>query len=521
MMPIIKLANDVFSAFGSRSEGLTSAEVAERVEKYGLNKIPEAKKEPLFAVFLKQFRDPLIYILLFGACTSLFLGELTDGLFIITILSINSIIGAVQEYSAQKSSDSLKHLVKSRSLVIRNNKEIEIDSKFLTVGDVVILKEGTKVPADLVLVDSEKLQVNESMLTGESMSVKKDHNYTPEKNSQIQERFNEVFAGTIVVKGFGIAVVEATGASTEMGKIADKVVGGRAVKTPLVERIESFSKVFTVIIAISVILIVIVNIVNGARLEETLLTAVSLAVAAIPEGLPITITIALSISIAKMAKKKVIVRNLSAVEALGSCTVIASDKTGTLTQNELKVTDVFNRDGQFLSLDEVKNKTSIDSENFDSLSDEEKGFLSCVLPNEASSLENEYYGDAVDVSFLKYVVNKGYSVDTIKKNFKTIKQVFYTSESRCSASFCEIDGKIYGFLKGACETVFDMCKSDEISQRIREQLDEFADNGGRVLAIAYGEVEKSVEYGLESLKNLHFLALVSMLDPLRDESADA
>jgi calcium-translocating P-type ATPase len=510
---------DVFKKFDTRIDGLIQSDVEERLKKYGLNKIPEAKKKSLLMIFLAQFCDPLIYILLFGACTSLFLKEFGDGFFIITILSLNSIIGALQEYSAQKSSDSLKKLVKSKSLVIREGREIEIDSQFLTVGDVVVLKEGTKIPADLLLVESEELRINESMLTGESDSVKKNHTHISKDGAILQEKFNEAFAGTIVVKGFGIGVVQTVGINTEIGKIADKINESNEVKTPLVERIESFSKVFTIIIAISVILIVIINIINGAGIKETLLTAVSLAVAAIPEGLPITITIALSIGIAKMAKKQVIVRNMSAVEALGSCTVIASDKTGTLTQNELKILEVFDKNGNFLSLEKSK-AADLTSENFQNLTDEEIGFLASVLPNEASYNDGEYFGDAVDVAFLKYVVNKGYSIDDIKKNFKTVKQILYTSETRCAAKFCNINGKIYVFVKGAYETIRDVCKGDG-HDIIEKQFEAFSDDGRRVLAMAYGEVKESSEYHLKSLKNLNFLALVSMLDPLRNESAEA
>ncbi|MDR2760953.1 MAG: HAD-IC family P-type ATPase [Rickettsiales bacterium] len=511
---------DIFKELDCSPNGLTQSEAERRLKKYGFNTMPEAKKKSFAAVFLWQFCDPLIYILLFSAAVSIFLGEFSDGIFIAAILTLNSLIGATQEYSSQKSSDSLKRLIKSKCLVLRDGKEMEIDSKFLTTGDVVILKEGSKIPADLVLFESEELQVDESMLTGESEAVRKDHRYKQRENCPTQEKLNEVFGGSIVMKGFGKGATKAVGAATEMGKIADKVSEKSGARTPLVERIESFSRMFTGIMIVSAIIIIMFEVKRGSNIEETLLTTVGLAVAAIPEGLPITITIALSIGVAKMVKKNVIVRNLSAVEALGSCTVIASDKTGTLTQNELKIMEVFDRDGAFLSVEKTGTTKKLDKKNFDNFTNEELIILSSALPNEAFCNEKgEYFGDAVDAAFLKYVECRGYRREDIKNNFKIIKQIYYTSELRLSAAFCEINGEIYAFAKGACETIFDMC--GDHGDAINKQLEEFSNNGRKVLAAAFGKVEKNGALGQNSLKNLNFLALASMLDPLRDESAEA
>lgn len=520
---MIEMKN-ILDEMNSRIEGLNDEEVQDRLEKFGYNELPKAKKESILVTFLKQFCDPLIYILLFGACLSIFLEEYSDGIFIFAILTVNSIIGCIQEYSAQKSADSLKDMVKSKIVVVRNGLEEEIESKFLVVGDIVILKDGAKVPADMTLLESEDLEVNESMLTGESLAVKKNANHTQKENCQIQEKFNEVFAGTMVVKGNAKAVVTDIGANTEMGKIADKITQKTEVKTPLVIRMEAFSKMFTIIIGVAVVIIVVAAILRGEKIEETFLMAVSLAVAAIPEGLPITITIALSIGIMNMAKRNVVVRNLSAVEALGSCTVIASDKTGTLTQNEMQVVDVIDTTGKHLEVSKISEKYVLDVGEFDNFGVEEFGFLASVLPNEAGLQDGEFFGDAVDVAFLKYVENRGYDVREISRNFNRIKLLYYTSQNRYSASFNGIDGEIFAFAKGAPETILAMCNcSEEEKRNILENLEILSNNGMRVLALSYGKVDKKEKdnYSANDLKNMKFLSLVSMLDPLRVEVGDA
>lgn len=506
-------------SFNTNINGLTNEEVEKRQKQFGLNELPEVKKENILITFLKQFCDPLIYILLFGACISLFLKEYSDGIFIFIILSVNSLIGCIQEYSAQKSADSLKNMVVSKVVVVRDGKEVEIESKYLTIGDMIVLKSGLKVPADIVLLESNDLEVNESMLTGESVNVKKDANYKQKQGCQIQEKFNEVFAGTIITKGLAKGVVKNIGVNTEMGKIADKITQKSNAETPLVVRMEKFSKMFTVVIGVAVVIIVIAAILRGDNITETFLMAVSLAVAAIPEGLPITITITLSIGMMNMAKRNVVVRNLSAVEALGSCTVIASDKTGTLTQNEMQVVEVCDVNGENIELNK-KCDTVLNEENFQNFSIEELGILASVLPNEAGNKDGEFFGDAVDISFLKYAESKGYNFEEILQTFKREKLFYYTSEARFSASVNTINGKSFAFVKGATETILSMCKKGNYS-KLQAKLEQLSNDGMRVLAVACGEIETKDNYEVEDLKELNFISLMSMLDPLRLEAKDA
>ena len=223
---------------------LTSEEASQRLKEYGLNALPEAKRKSVIVTFLKQFCDPLIYLLLFGAGFSIFLKEFSDGIFIGVILIVNALIGAIQEISADKSAHSLKNMVKSRIVVIRDGEEKEIDSELLVPKDIGILKEGTRVPADIILLSSENLEVNESMLTGESIAVKKDANYIQKANASLQEKLNELFAGTTIIKGIAFGEVKATGLNTEMGKIANKLIEKTEAETPLTVRMEKFTKTF-------------------------------------------------------------------------------------------------------------------------------------------------------------------------------------------------------------------------------------------------------------------------------------
>ena len=503
----------------NKNKGLDLSECESRLKKYGLNKLPDTNKESVILIFLKQFCDPLIYILLIGACFSIFLKEYTDGIFIFVILTVNSIIGCVQEYSAKKSVDSLKKIVKSKVVVIREGLEKEIDSELLVPGDIVILKYGSKVPADIILLESENLEVNESMLTGESMAVEKNENIIPKEDAQLQDKLNELFAGTIITKGVAKGIVISTGKDTEMGKIADKITQKTNIETPLTIRMKSFSKVFTIIVCFAVAFVAIVSVIKGGSIKDILLMSISLAVSSIPEALPITITIALSIGMLNMSKRNVVVRNLSAVEALGSCTVIASDKTGTLTQNELKILDIFDNNCNKISI-KISDSQKILANSKDCLSDfTNQLVLTSILANESGKDGDKFFGDAVDIAFLKYADSLGYNQKQILSEFNREKILYYTSESRCSASFVKIDNNVYAFVKGAPETILSMCSSK--NTEISKKNEELSENGMRVLATAYGIVNKkedSNDYNYNDLKNLNFIALVSMLDPLRDEA---
>ncbi|MDR1494450.1 MAG: cation-transporting P-type ATPase [Rickettsiales bacterium] len=504
--------------------GLSEATAMEKLRLSGPNRLPESKNKNIILMFLGQFCDPLIYILFFGACFSIFLKEYSDGLFIFSILTINSLIGCAQEYFAQKSVSSLKNMVKSTVIVIRGGMEKEIDSEELVVGDLVLVKSGSKVPADIVLLESENLEINESMLTGESAGVVKDAKYVQKENCQIQEKLNEVFAGTIVTRGFFRGVVKATGVGTEMGRIALKINQKTEVESPLALRMKEFSKVFSVIVVLAITIVAMAAIARGGDVKDVLLMSISLAVGAIPEALPITITIALAIGVINMAKKKVIVKNLAAVEALGSCTVIASDKTGTLTQNEMRLMNVWDIDCRDIGdCDSPAEKgipeLTLERNNYNKFSRKEQFILSSSLANEAGENGGRFFGDMVDIAFLKYVASQNYDFREISNKFERTKMLYYTSETKYSAAFVELGEFTLIFAKGAPETIFSMCRGNPEGS-MDKKLRELSDDGMRVLAVALGRLDRkpNQNYGMADLVNLEFLALASLLDPLREEA---
>ncbi|MDR3078724.1 MAG: cation-transporting P-type ATPase [Rickettsiales bacterium] len=508
----------------NRVSGLGEAEAQEKLRQFGSNRLPEPRAKHIAVMFLEQFCDPLIYTLFFGACFSFFLGEYGDGIFIFSILTVNSLIGCLQEYYAQKSVRSLKDMVKSTVVVIRGGVERETDSEDLVPGDLVLVKSGSRVPADIVLLESENLEVNESMLTGESVGVLKDANHVQRENCQIQEKFNEVFAGTIVTRGFLRGIVETTGANTEMGRIATKINQRSEVESPLAIRMKEFSRVFSIIITSAVAIVAITAIARGGNVKDVLMMSISLAVGAIPEALPITITIALAIGVLNMAKKKVIVKNLAAVEALGSCTVIASDKTGTLTQNEMRLVNVWDRNSRDIGdcaslVEQNRPRLTLERGGYDGFSEKEYMILASALANEAGENEGKFFGDMVDIAFLKYAMEQGYEPREILGTFGRAKMLYYTSEAKYSAAFVELDDFTAVFAKGAPETIFNMCRAGSLDSPARK-LEELSDEGMRVLAVARGRLGKrpGCDYGPEDLGDMEFVALASLLDPLRDEA---
>ena len=277
-----KNIENIYNSYKTSKCGLSMEEAKDRLAKYGANVLPEEKIPPLPLIFIQQFADPLIYILIAAAIISFIVGEAIDSYFILAVVSFNAIIGTIQEYSANKSASSLKKFVEVKATVVRDGNEIEIPARDLVVGDIVCLKEGNKIPADIVLTFSKNLKVDESMLTGESLPVSKDYNFVPTPDSAIQDKLNEVFAGTIITKGQGYGVVKATALNTEIGRIADKITQKSDVKSPLVERMENFTTKLTIIMIVMIIIISIIALKMGTGWRETLMMSASLGVAAIP-----------------------------------------------------------------------------------------------------------------------------------------------------------------------------------------------------------------------------------------------
>lgn len=522
----------LYESFNTTENGLTSEEVTKRLEEYGKNELPKGKQKTAIGMFFSQFLDPLIYVLLAAAAISLFLKEFIDAYFIFGVLIFNALIGTIQEYSANKSAAALQEMVQTKASVIREGKEIEVSAAELVPGDIVILRSGNKIPADVRLIKSIDLHIDESMLTGESLPVEKDAHAVVEEGAVVSQRKNEAFAGTMVVRGLGRGIVSNTGLNTQLGKIAESVTGKSEAKPPLIIRMEKFSYNIAVIMVFAIIVLAGIYIHRGAGVHETFLLAASLAVAAIPEGLPITITITLAIAMSRMAKRHVIVRHLVAVESLGSCTLIASDKTGTLTKNELTVAEMALPTGTIINREDITGH-EYKPEDFQLAKDV---MLTTILANEATRDGDLYYGDAMDIAFLKLANFMETPIDeTVHRHHPQVGIVPYDSARRYSASFNTIDGEVYAFVKGAPETIISMCEvSKEVQKVIQDQILSMAEQGMKVMAMAVKKLDNRLQkvkgnkgegqedvYTEDDLISLDFVGLMGLLDPLRPETRDA
>ena len=324
---------DLLETLNTSKEGIKSSEIDKRIEKYGSNKLPDNNKHSILKIIISELIDPIVLLLIFAIVVSLIVGEYVDALAILVIITIDIIIGTYEENKANNTIESLSKLVPDDVKVKRDGKDILIDVSELVVGDYVYLESGDKIPSDMRIIEEHNLTIDESILTGESLSVEKQAKKIKE-NLQINEQINMAFAGTNVLTGRAEAIVTAVGSNTEIGKIADTIKNTKEEKSPLNIRIEKFSKQICILVGILAIILYVLLSSKGIPQQEVLLSVVALAVSAMPEGLPLALTMALTIASNKMAKKKVVAKKLEAVEAMGSCTVIASDKTGTLTMNE-------------------------------------------------------------------------------------------------------------------------------------------------------------------------------------------
>ena len=344
-------AEDVLKALETTPEGLEQREVQARRKAHGPNTISSRRAAPIWLVFVQQFASPLIYILLIAGVAELALGQYPGAAFIFGVLPINAVIGAVQEHSATREASALQKLRTPRARVRRAGKAQDIEARDLVPGDIVLLESGVGVPADLRLLEANRLAVDESTLTGESRQTTKDPHAVLEASAAMADRTNMAFAGTAVARGQGVGVVVATGSDSQVGAIAQEVTADSRADSPLIIRMRVFTYQVAAVAAVLIGLVVAILASRGMEWVDILHASIGLAVAAIPEGLPVTVTIALALAMRRMGQRGVIVRKLPAVEALGSCTLIAADKTGTLTQNNLEVERVVLPDGTVRTLD--------------------------------------------------------------------------------------------------------------------------------------------------------------------------
>lgn len=524
--------------------GLTTEEVSQRLQFYGENTLPPGKGVSLMQIILHQLINPLIFILIAAAVASIAIGEGKDAVFIFLVILINSALGTYQEYNAEKSAAGLQKLLKIKAKVRRDGKEVQVPSEVIVPGDVVFLESGIKVPADIRLMEVSNLEIDESFLTGESMAVIKQLGRLPEKLG-ISERTNMAFAGATVMKGRGWGFAVCTGVDTQVGKISRDVTESASAKPPLVLRMEKFIKQVSVFIIVLSVFLAFVLRAQGMDMTAIFFFVVALAVSAIPEGLPVALTVALSIATKRMAKRNVIVRKLTSVESLGSCTVIASDKTGTLTVNEQTAKRILLPDGRRFTIsgqgyngngqvaDKENPEKNVNTTDIDSL---EKVSRIAVFANEASLVQEDgkwvFHGDAMDIALLGMGYKLGIDPEAWRAKNISIGKIPYESERKFSAAFCGRDEGVYIGVKGAVETVLDFCDTmwvNGASEKLDKEkilLSARADarKGYRILAFAGGEYrdyKKKETYQDEDIPPLTFYGLVGFIDPLRSEAKES
>ena len=525
----------VLERLAATETGLDDSEVRTRLERCGPNQLPAAVPPSPAQIALRQLRSPLIYVLLAAAAAATVLGDLSDAAFIGVVLLLNSAIGGWQEWRAERQSQSLQHLLRLRATVLRDGESQEIDAAEIVPGDVVALESGRRVAADLRLLDAQGLEIEEALLTGESLPVLKDATWIGAAEAGPVECRNMAFAGTTVARGRGHGVVVATGGNTNVGRLAISISAADAGKPPLVERMERFSRVIAIAVLTAAVLIgAVAVLLHGASVAAMFVFGVALAVSAIPEGLPVAITIALAIAARRMAARNAIVRRLPAVEGLGSCTLIASDKTGTLTRNELTVQEAWLTDGSRWRVTGVGYEPDgafvcvageADPEDSDGL----RALLEVAVACNEGDLRRHghqwcWHGDPTDVALLAMAGKGGVEREHLLVRHPPLNAIPFEPEHRFAASFHRDGDATWIAVKGAPERVLGMCRSTEQARRAAQAAAaDMAGRGQRVLALASGRVPwlvPSEELPDEPVA-LQLAGLVGLVDPLRPEAVDA
>ncbi len=497
----------VFEQLDTCETGLSAQNAEKRQKRYGPNTLPESQKRSFHTIFFNQFKSPIIYVLLIAVLVSIVIREFTDAYFILGVLMINALIGTYQEYSAAQKADTLKQIVKTFARVVRDTSVQHIESSELTLGDLVLLESGSQVPADLRLISTDELFVNESLLTGESIDVKKDAEFLSiDEELPVADRINMAYAGSFVSKGRARGIVTAISLDTEIGKIAELLAGVSQQKPPLVIRMEKFSLNIAKVIGVIVVTLIGLGIYHNMELTKLFFLVVALAVSSIPEGLPVAITVALSAASSAMSKRNVIVRELSSIEGLGSCTMIASDKTGTLTQNKLSVVAFVTPDRAY--------------ENGMSPPDD---VLRCAtLCNESvintDGKEPVFLGDQVDIALARYAQALQSEMSTLREASILVSQFPYEPIHAYAASTYQKGLFYIHYLKGSAEAVLRQCSISEAKkQSAYVQIEEWASKGYRTIAFATKENQQSI---IEQ-KDYTYLGFAAIIDPLRDGVVDA
>ncbi|MBI3583072.1 MAG: calcium-translocating P-type ATPase, PMCA-type [Nitrospinae bacterium] len=501
---------ELYKELKTDRNGLSAGEAQKRITQYGYNRLEEKPGKSPFLIFFEQFTNLLILILIIAAVISAFIGDLIDTIVILAIVLLNAVIGFFQEYRAERALSALKKLEIPTATIIRDGKHHQIPSTDIVSGDIAVLTAGEIVPADIRLIESPNLMIDESPLTGESTPVEKSTNIINEETS-LADRRNMTFKGTVITYGRGVGVVVTTGMSTELGRIANLLQETEKIKTPLQIKLDAMGKRIAAAALLICLIIFIAGIWRGESLQLMSLTSISLAVAAIPESLPAVITIVLALGAYRMSKVNALIRKLPAVETLGCVTAICSDKTGTLTQNKMKVEFIY--DGR-----ELKKEWSLDTSNMNLI------FKAITLCNDASIDNDRGIGDPTEIALLKAASEIGIHKHELEKSYPRINEIPFDSfKKRMTTIHSSPDNpKIYlMFMKGSVDSVIEICSIDSnMKGQILKENEKMAADGIRVLAVAYKEIEKGLSMS-DVEKDFIFLGLVGMIDPPREEAYEA
>ncbi len=504
-----------------KKRGLNPDQIAQRKKQYGDNVLTEEENKSLLQRFFNQFKDISIFILIIAALLSFLIaliehekGAFVEPILIIVIVVLNAIMGLTQENKAQKALLALKQLSSPHILVKRDNTKFLIESSDIVPGDIFFFEAGTLLPCDARLMVGESVLVDESPLTGESVPVEKDESVIITPTAPLGDRKNMLYSGCAVVHGRGTAVATQIGMHTEMGLIATLLHNTKSTKTPLQKTLSSLGKVLAVSAILTVIFIFVIGVMNSIPFKEMLMIAVSLAVSAIPEGLPAIVTIVLSLGVQRMAKKRAIIRNLSAVETLGRASIICSDKTGTLTQNRMSVTTLFvNGEEGITPSDARKDELGVRLLTY--------ATLCCDATVTIDEDKLTTYGDPTEIAIVMSLFKKGIYKKDLEKSYKRIAEIPFDSKRKRMSTIHQDGARNLVIVKGALDVLLPLCVEGDVKEALT-QNNLMGENALRVIAVAYRYIDKEIEYTNAQIESdFHFLGLIGMIDPPREEVFEA
>lgn len=528
--------NDAMQNLGvSAASGLTSEEVKKRVEQYGQNRLVGGKEKSILQMMFEQLKDFLVVILMIAAVISIILGEALEGIIILAIVVLNTILGVYQENKASNALKALKEMASPHAKVLRDGQVVEVASPDVVPGDIAILEAGDYIPADLRLIEAVNLKIDEAALTGESVPVEKDANVVLPLDASLGDRINSAYMGTVITYGRGKGVITDIGMQTQMGNIADMLNETKDESTPLQKKLDSLGKLLGIVCLAICGIIFLLGLWHGMELFDIFMTSVSLAVAAIPEGLTVVVTVVLAMGMQKMVKCNAIIKRLSAVETLGSTTVICSDKTGTLTQNKMTIQRLYDTEKDYTvsgsgysPVGDVK-----DLENNSAGDSVKKLIEGSLLCNDSTydPLKETIIGDPTEGAMVVLAYKCKMIKSDWEKKFPRLQEIPFDSDRKLMSTFHNINNEIVMYTKGAPDELLRRCTEVEIAGKRQALTDqkrdeilakntEFAESALRVIGVAYRIVDK-VDTSLESENNLVFVGLLGMIDPPREEAKEA